>query len=135
MSVKIRGRKPDRVLKQIGGALEVYAASHPTARIETYRRNDFSVRVRIIDKAFAGTRPLDRFGDVRAVLRPLPEDTKSQISLLLLLTPEEAKESYGSAEFDHPTMNPPERRSRTSANGLAGPRRSPKRVTSRPSNR
>jgi len=46
--------KPDEVINRIIEALRAYEADHPNARIDLYRQNSVSVRVRIIDSDLAG---------------------------------------------------------------------------------
>lgn len=60
------------------------------------------MRIRIIDPAFAGLSRAEREEEVWAALDNLPDDAIAEISLLLLLTPDEAKKSFASYEFDHP---------------------------------
>lgn len=102
MTVKLRAKRLDPILRQIVNVLREYAADHPQAEIEAYRQNSVSVRIRILNADFAGRRRTQREEEVWAVLNKLPEDTLAEISLLLLLTPEEAKTSFASSEFDDP---------------------------------
>jgi hypothetical protein len=102
MPVKLRTDKPDKRLKQIVAALEEYAATHPRADIEAYRHNSVSVRIRVIDPTFKGQSWSQREEDLWAILERLPEETVAEISLLLLLTPAEAKKSFANADFDDP---------------------------------
>src|SRR5260370_5160846 len=102
MVIKLRTKHPDSYLKQIIKALGQYDAAHPKAVIEAYRQNSVSVRLRIIDSDFKGKSRAQREEDVWAALEKLPEDVAAEISLLLLLTPEDAKSSFASFEFDDP---------------------------------
>ena len=102
MPIKQRVKQPDPILRQILDALKNYETAHPDAEIEAYRQNSVSVRIRILNRAFAGKSRVDREEEVWAVLDQLPEECASEISLLLLLTPEEAKSSFASIEFDDP---------------------------------
>jgi hypothetical protein len=102
MTIKVRDKRLDRVLREIADALKKYDQVHPTARIEVYRQNSVSVRIRILDAAFSGRDRAQREDEVWAILNGLPEETVAEISLLLLLTPDEARRSFASSEFDHP---------------------------------
>ena len=102
MSIKIRGDKPDQILREIAGILNEYDKNHPKAKIELYRQNSVSVRIRILSPEFAGRSRAQREEEVWAILNKLPEETLAEISLLLLLTPNEAKNSFASLEFDDP---------------------------------
>ena len=102
MAVTFRTKRPDERLKQIAGVLEEYGATHPRAEIEAYRQNSVSVRVRIIDPTYAGKSRAQREEGLWKALERLPEDVAAEISMLLLLTPDEAKRSFASVEFDDP---------------------------------
>jgi len=81
-----------------------YKPLHRKAKIEAYRYNPASVRVRIIDPDFARKSIPERENEVWAILDTLPEEVRSDISILLLITPEERKDSFASMEFDKPTF-------------------------------
>jgi stress-induced morphogen len=102
MPVKVRGEVTDKRLQRIVGALEEYAAAHPRAQIEAYRHNAVSVRVRVVDPTFKGMTRVQREEDIWAVLERLPEETVSEVSILLLLTPQEAKKSIANMDFEDP---------------------------------
>lgn len=102
MAVKLRTKRPDKLLKAIVTALDQYQANHPGAEIEAYRQNSVSVRIRIVDPSFKGQSRAEREDDVWAALNQLPDETVAEVSLLLLLTPDEAKKSFANQEFDNP---------------------------------
>lgn len=102
MTIKLRTKRPDAILRQIAKVLGEYAANHPKAEIEAYRHNSVSVRIRIINPEFAGRSRVQREDEVWAILDQLSEETLADISLLLLFTPEEARKSFANAEFDNP---------------------------------
>jgi len=83
-------------------ALADYEAHHPNARIEAYRQNAASVRVRILDPEFQQLDRLAREDAVWKILERLPQSIQTQITVLLLLTPREAELSFVNFEFDNP---------------------------------
>lgn len=101
MAINIRGQA-DAIIEQIAEALQAYEADHPQAAVDLYRQNPVSVRIRIIDPAFAGRNKPQRSHDVWAYLDHLPEAVQSDISTVLLLTPDETKTSFANFEFDDP---------------------------------
>lgn len=101
MPISTRG-KSDGSIEQVAQALGGYDRQHPGAQIEVYRQNSVSIRVRIVDRDFAGTSRADRHEIVWRFLEELPETVQSQVSLLLALTPDETKMSFANFEFDHP---------------------------------
>jgi stress-induced morphogen len=61
------------------------------------------VRVRIVDGDFRGMNRVERSKMVWAYLDSLPDEIQSDLSALILLTPEELGESFANFEFEHPT--------------------------------
>ena len=99
-----KSRKGDPYVRQLERALaERYKPRHPRAKVTVYRYNSASIRVRVIDPDFAGRTIPEREDDLWEVLDTLPEEVRSQVSMLLLLTPAESKTSMLSMEFDNPT--------------------------------
>jgi stress-induced morphogen len=101
MKIRIRGQS-DSSLDRVVAALSKYQDQHPDAEIEVYRQNSVSLRVRIVDPDFSGISRADRHDIVWGVLEELPEEIQSQVSLLLLLTPEEIGKSFANTEFENP---------------------------------
>jgi stress-induced morphogen len=102
MSVEIRGQS-DQDLQSIAEALEEYQENHAQAEIVLYRQNSVSVRVRIIDPSFTAVSRADRHDLVWDFLaEKLPEDVLTQITVLLLLSPQDSTMSFANFEFDHP---------------------------------
>jgi stress-induced morphogen len=99
--VQIRGQSDNR-LKAIANALSEYEQAHPDAEIMVYRQNPASVRIRVIDQAFQGVSKADRHENVWCYLQSLSDDELSEISLLLLLKPEEVEGSFANDEFENP---------------------------------
>jgi stress-induced morphogen len=89
-------------IPEITKALQDYQFSHPEARIKSYRQNSASIWVRIIDPSFRGMDRAERHDLIWNVLESLPEDTLSEIMILLLLTPEETKKSIANMDFEDP---------------------------------
>jgi stress-induced morphogen len=102
MAVKINRGTSDDVMDQIIGALESYAASHPRAAIDVYRQDRFSVRVRIIDPDFAQMSRPQRHDLVWRTLDMLADDVQSDISMLVLVAPDELAMSGSNMEFEDP---------------------------------
>ena len=80
-----------------------YGPRHPHAQIDVKRYNSVSVRVRILDPDFARQNRTARDTAIWDILDTLPEETREEISMLILLTPEEAKTSLMNLEFEDPT--------------------------------
>jgi hypothetical protein len=102
MAIKIKTKKLDAVLKAILKVLEKYAQTHPNAEIEAYRYNNVSVRIRVIDPDFKRLSRGEREKELWELFEELPEEIVAEISLLIMLTPAEAKKSFASMEFDDP---------------------------------
>jgi len=92
----------DDGLEQVRTTLQPYKAEHPNAQIEVKRQNSVSIRVRVIDPGFQRIPREERDRDIWALLETLPKDIFCDITLLLLLTPEEAETSLANMEFNDP---------------------------------
>ena len=97
----IRGTS-DAYLQAVKEAIERYEKQHPGAEVVVYRQSSVSIRVRIVDPDFAGMNKGDRHNAVWHLLNDLPEDVQSQVSVLLLLAPEETNVSFANYDFEHP---------------------------------
>jgi hypothetical protein len=97
-----RSDQPDEQVKQVLDVLAEYERLHPTAQIEGRRHSLVSIRLRIIDPDFHGRDRLEREPEIWKLLQKLPEEVFVNITMLLLLTPEEVAKSFASQEFDHP---------------------------------
>jgi hypothetical protein len=92
-------------LKQIGKSLKPYDDVHPKANIELDRRNNVSVHIRIIDPEFGGKSLAEREEEVWPLFEVLSEDAVADVTMLLLITPEEQGESLANFVFEHPTKS------------------------------
>jgi hypothetical protein len=97
-----RSDQPDEQVQQMRDVLAEYELLYPQAQIEGRRHSFVSIRLRIIDPDFHGRDRLDREPEIWKLLQKLPEKVFVKITMLLLLTPEEAEKSFASHEFDHP---------------------------------
>lgn len=59
------------------------------ARVEAYRFNSASIRIRVIDPQFEGKSMVEREDMVFPLIRSLPKKTQDDILLLLTLAPSE----------------------------------------------
>jgi stress-induced morphogen len=101
MSLSLRG-KADTALEAVIAVLAKYEAEHRSAEIEVFRQNSVSIRIRIVDPDFADFSRTERHNSLWKLLGELSQDVQSEISTILLLTPEEKKNSFASFEFDDP---------------------------------
>ena len=89
-------------VQHIKDTLAGYQDAHPNADIEVKLQNSVSIRVRIIDPDYEGMDRVDREPPVWKLLKTLPEDIFTNITMLLLLTPKEAESSLANLEFNDP---------------------------------
>jgi len=68
--------------------------------VRAYRYNSASIRVRVVDPCFANKSRAQREESVWPVLAKLPEDLRTEITMLLLLEPGE--QSLLNLEFEKP---------------------------------
>jgi stress-induced morphogen len=100
---RFNGTKDDYSEQILSLLRQTYLPSHPRAQVRAYRYNSASVRVRIIDPDFAGKDTAEREDMVWPILESLPGRILEDISVLLLLPPEEKDSSLLSLEFDDPS--------------------------------
>jgi stress-induced morphogen len=92
----------DSVVSRIEDALKKYGVQHTRAAINVYRQNSAAIRIRIIDPDFSGLDLVERDTRLWRILDELPEEVLNEITLLLLLTPEEVGSSFANHEFENP---------------------------------
>lgn len=99
----VRGRT-DAVIESIESALNAFQITHPQARIELYRQNSVSVRVRIVEESFRGLSRSQREDTVWEHLNALEREAQNEISMLILVTPDELDDpfAFSSHDFDAP---------------------------------
>jgi len=102
MAANIARAVSDATLEQIVAVLKAYQAEHDQARVDAYRQNSVSVRIRVIDPDFQGLEKSQRHAAVWRLLEQLPEDIQADISMLVLLAPSETASSLANLEFEDP---------------------------------
>jgi hypothetical protein len=102
MPVSIPRGESDAIIENIIDSLRAYEADHPNAQIDLYRQNKVSVRVRIIDPDLASQDRIERHKYVWRYLDSLDDESVSDITTLILLTPDETERSFANFEFEDP---------------------------------
>ena len=102
MSITIPRGQNDPILDEFVTALKEYESAHPQAEIDLYRQSRFSVRIRIVDPDFQALSNGRRDDMIWPYLEKLPEETISDLSMLVLLAPEETAKSFANLEFNDP---------------------------------
>lgn len=95
-------QKEDRYVVKIKQALEAYRKDHARATVDAYRQNPASIRVRVVDPDFKGLDLVDRDSLMWTYLDGLPDEVQAEISMLVLVTPQETKTSMANLEFEDP---------------------------------
>jgi stress-induced morphogen len=98
MPVTIHGTT-DPVTERVATALRSYADAHGAAEVSVHRDSPVSVRVRVIDPDFRDKSRSERHKTVWPLLYPLDEDTLAELTMLLLITPEEEDTSLANQDF------------------------------------
>ncbi len=102
MSITIVRGDTDEIVNSFVAALKTYKADHPRAQIALYRQNPVSIRVRIIDPDFHGLERSERHEKVWKYLETLSDEFQDDLSMLVLLTPNEVSRSFANMEFEDP---------------------------------
>ncbi|MBW3538663.1 MAG: hypothetical protein KY476_00185 [Planctomycetes bacterium] len=92
----------DESVAMIENVLEAYRQSHPQARIDVRRRGPVSIGIRVIDPDFQGVDWVDREPEIWSLLDSLPAEIISDITVLILLSPDETEASLANQEFEDP---------------------------------
>jgi stress-induced morphogen len=101
-----KSEKHDVGVQQLNTILAEYQHKHKKAEIDVRRRHEVSIHIRIIDPDFRGLDWIDREPEVWKLLKLLPDEIYADITVLLLLTPEEAPTSLANMEFENPLPSP-----------------------------
>jgi hypothetical protein len=73
------------------------------AKVDVYRLHPYcSIRLRIVDRAFSGKTLEERDALTATLLEGLPDEIDRDISLVLLLAPDELKSDFVNRDFEHP---------------------------------
>lgn len=97
-----KSTKADPEIDQIRAVLADYVRDHGKAKIDIQRQNNVSIRIRIIDPDFKGMDRVDRDTALWKFLDHLPDDVISNVTFLLLLTPDETAKSLANMDFENP---------------------------------
>lgn len=84
-------KKQDARTEQIYAALKKSFPDLPPKENTVYAYNSVSIRVRVIDERFEGKETAERERIVKRNLKGVPKDVTEDITLLLMLTPEESE--------------------------------------------
>ena len=106
MTKSQKSEKPDAEVQQILSVLAEYQRTHSKAEIDVRRRHEVSIHVRIIDPDIRGLNRVERYTEVEKLLKQLPDEVYADITVLILLTPEEAPNSLANMEFENPISWP-----------------------------
>jgi len=79
----------DIYVELVERALAPYKAGHPAADIKVRRYESVAIQIRIIDPAFRGRGLAQREDEVWPLIQSLPGDVREEITMLLLVAPEE----------------------------------------------
>jgi len=82
--------------------IEEYRSVHPDARIKVYRYNPGAIRIRVVDRSFEGKTISEREAEIWRILEKLPDPLQMEISVCLLITPDEQETSLMNLEFEEP---------------------------------
>ena len=99
-------KKTDGVTKQVCASALAWLKENgfDGAEVDVYRRAPGrSIRVRVVHKRFSRKLIADRARMTEGLLEDLPEEIDQEVSLILLLGPDELKKNLMNDEFNHPS--------------------------------
>ncbi len=109
MTDERNGYHPDADIVAVLRVLEEYPLGHPLAEVGVFCRRQDAMSVRIIDPSLHGMSWKQREERIWSLLEETPDDITERISVLLLMTPEEAAAHFMTAGFDADNPNGPVR--------------------------
>lgn len=92
----------DKVATKVEEVLSEYTNAHSKAKLDVQRQNSVSIRIRIIDPDFSDMNRVERDDLIWEYLKKLPEEVQSEITMVLLLTPKETRNSFANMDFEDP---------------------------------
>jgi stress-induced morphogen len=105
MATIARGPR-DETVERVRSMLDEYERLNPGSVATLYRQNSASIRIKIIDGRFAGWSKGKRHDEVwKFIADKLSDDEIQEISMLLLLAPDELRTSFMNAEFEDPVRS------------------------------
>jgi len=102
MAIRIPRGGSDAVIESVKRALETYQRDHPAAEIDIYRQDSVSGLVRIIDPDFTDMSRVERNDLIWKYFDQVSDDDQGDISMLVLLAPDETSRSMANLEFEDP---------------------------------
>jgi stress-induced morphogen len=102
MATITRGSQ-DQVVEKVRSVLDEYERAHPGAKASVYRHSSAAIRIRIVDEQFENQSKGERHDSAwKFIGGRLTVDEIEDVSMLLLLTPDEMSRSFLNFEFDDP---------------------------------
>lgn len=105
MATVTRGLQDEAVLR-LKSALDEFERTHPGAEATLYRQNSGTVRVRVVDRRFAGMKRSARHDSVwNSLAQQVGDDVLQEIGVILPLAPDELGSSLMNLEFETPVSS------------------------------
>jgi stress-induced morphogen len=102
MATITRGSQ-DALVEKVKSVLDEYERQHSGAVATLYRQNSVSIRIRIVDESFTRLSKPERHDRAWKFISDRLDDEEIQdISVLLLLSPDEQRSSFMNFDFDDP---------------------------------
>ena len=92
--------KETRVLEKL---IDKHFPDCPKDFPRAYRYSPFSIRARIVDPRFKDMNLSERDKFVLPLIRTLPDETQEDLTILLLLAPDELNDSLMNREYEKPS--------------------------------
>lgn len=95
--------KTTRETQRLERLLDDQFPDSPKDLPRAYRYSPVSIRVRVVDDRFKMMNRSERDKLVRPLIRSLPDRIQEDLTILLLLAPDELADSLMNREYEHPT--------------------------------
>jgi stress-induced morphogen len=95
--------KTTKETRAIERVIDAEFPDSPKELPRAYRYSPVSIRVRIVDPRFKGKNRSEREKMVLPLIRSLPDETQEDLTILLLLAPDELEDSLMNREYEQPS--------------------------------
>jgi stress-induced morphogen len=95
--------KTTKETKAVEQLIDKHFPNSPKNLPRVYRYSPVSIRARIVDDRFRGKNRSEREKMVQPLIRGLPDEVQEDLTILLLLAPDELKDSLMNREYENPS--------------------------------
>jgi hypothetical protein len=101
-STSVRKELRPEEWERLNAVLRPFLAEYPEADVDAYRRNLHSMRIRVVHPVFKNMDRVNRDEFMWKYLDKLPKRLHQDITMLLVLSPDEQDKSFMNHDYENP---------------------------------